>query len=155
MEFCTTHKEALDKDTIKKKLQQGLEVHYKLLNNNILCIRRSNDVQFLMKEPVDHHFDSVDKIKIKMDGVSQSLNYSLLDRKNENSQVTFDGYTKTDSSRDPEIALRYYGEDYKLFVLYYGGQLLAKKDDIMSRFNNSITNRLAEQKGDKATQEVM
>lgn len=53
MEFCTTHKEALDKQTIIKKLNQGLEVHYKLPNNNILCIRRSNDVQFLMKEPVD------------------------------------------------------------------------------------------------------
>jgi len=102
----------------------------------------------------DHHFGSVDKIKIKLDGVSQSLNYSLLNRKDENSQVTFDGYTKTDSIRDPEIALRYYGEDYKLFVLYYGGQLLAKKDDIMLRFNNSITNRLAEQKGDEATQGV-
>lgn len=101
----------------------------------------------------DHHFDSVEKIKIKMDGVYQSLNYSLLDRKDENSQVTFDGYTKTDSSRDTEIALRYYGEDYKLFVLYYGGQLLAKKDDIMLRFNNSITNRLAEQKGEEVIKE--
>ncbi len=98
----------------------------------------------------DHHSDSVDKIKIKLDGVYQSLNYSLLNKKEENSQVTFDGYTKTDSSRDTETVLRYYGEDYKLFVLYYGGQLLAKKDDIMLRFNNSITNRLAEQKGKEA-----
>lgn len=101
-----------------------------------------------------HHSDSVDKIKIKMDGIYQTLNYSLLDRKDENSQVVFDGYTKTDSSRDTETVLRYYGEDYKLFVLYYGGQLLAKKDDIMLRFNNSITNRLAEQKGDETTKGV-
>lgn len=97
----------------------------------------------------EHHLDSVDKIKVKMDGVYQSLNYSLLNRKDENSQVTFDGYTKTDSSRDTETVLRYYGEDYKLFVLYYGGQLLAKKDAIMLRFNNSITNRLAEQKAEE------
>ena len=85
-----------------------------------------------------------------MDGVYQTLNYSLLNRKDENSQVVFDGYTKTDSSRDTETVLRYYGEDYKLFVLYYGGHLLAKKDDLMFRFNNPIHNRLAEQKSKEA-----
>lgn len=53
MEFCTSHKEALDKETIKKKLDQGLEVHYKLPNEDILCIRRTNEVQFMMKDPVD------------------------------------------------------------------------------------------------------
>ena len=53
MEFCTNHKEALDKETIVNKLNQGLEVHYKLPNNDIFCIRRSNEIQFLMNEPVD------------------------------------------------------------------------------------------------------
>ena len=53
MEFATEHKEALDKDTVIKKLNQGMEVHYKLSNKDILCIRRSNEVQFMMNEPVD------------------------------------------------------------------------------------------------------
>jgi hypothetical protein len=53
MEFCTNHKEALDKETIKKKISQGIDVHFKLPNKDLLVIRRSNDVQFLMTDPVD------------------------------------------------------------------------------------------------------
>lgn len=53
MEFCTNHKEALDKEIIKKKISQGIDVHFKLPNNDLFVIRRSNDTHFLMDEPVD------------------------------------------------------------------------------------------------------
>lgn len=53
MEFCTIHKEALDKETIKKKINQGIDVHFKMPNKDIFAIRRSNDLHFMMKEPVD------------------------------------------------------------------------------------------------------
>ena len=59
MEFCTIHKEALDKETIKKKINQGIDVHFKMPNKDILAIRRSNDLHFLMKEPVDLIFRNV------------------------------------------------------------------------------------------------
>lgn len=63
MEFCTIHKEALDKETIKKKINQGIDVHFKMPNKDILAIRRSNDLHFLMKEPV---------VFKKLDGTTKS-----------------------------------------------------------------------------------
>lgn len=102
----------------------------------------------------EHHWETVDKITVKLDGVYQTLNFSLSNRSDENSEVVFDGYDRNSSSKPDDRTLIYFTEDYKLFVLYYGGQLLAKKEEIMLEFNNSITNRLAEQKGDEAIKGV-
>lgn len=52
MEFCTNHKEALDKELIKKKLIAGIDVHFKFPNKDILAIMRTNDAHFPMKEAV-------------------------------------------------------------------------------------------------------
>lgn len=52
MEFCTTFKEALDKELVKKKLLEGIDVHFKFPNKDILAIMRTNNVPFGMEKPV-------------------------------------------------------------------------------------------------------
>ena len=89
--------------------------------------------------------------KVKLSNVHQSLWFTLFDRDNQDTAIVFDGYKKNDSDKTNDTVLQYFSEDYKLFVLYYGGTMLAKKDEYLLKLSNGITNKLAEQKAEEAT----
>lgn len=72
--------------------------------------------------------------------VNQSLHFSIFNNDNTES-IIFDGYEKSNSS---EIISQYFSEEYKLFILYYGGLLLAKKDQILLRMIDTINEKLTE-----------
>lgn len=91
------------------------------------------------------------RVKVKLSNVYQSLWFTLFDRDNQDTAIVFDGYKKNDSDKTNDTVLQYFSEDYKLFVLYYGGKMLAKKDEYLLKLNNGITNKLAEQKAEEAT----
>lgn len=106
--------------------------------------------QFIEITVEDWQSNTECRVKVKLSNVSQSLWFTLFDRNNQDSAIVFDGYMKQDSDKNRETVLQYFSEDYKLFVLYYGGQMLAKKDEYLLKLNNGITNKLAEQKAEEA-----
>ena len=53
MKICLSNTDYFDKTMIIDTLKKGIEVCVIFPDNNVLCIRRSNEIHFLMKEPVD------------------------------------------------------------------------------------------------------
>lgn len=88
------------------------------------------------------------KVTVKLSGIQQTLIFNLFDRENEHEPVSFMGYNKNQNN-STETHLWYYTEDYKLFILYYGGLLLAKGEEYLNNLDTAITNRLAEQEAEE------
>lgn len=108
-------------------------------NNNI------KNIEFVIE---NFNFTNECTITVKLMGVQQTLIFKLFKNESNEEPITFMGYAKNQNN-SLETHLQYFTEDYKLFVLYYGGILLAKENEILNQLDISITNRLAEQEAEE------
>jgi len=84
-------------------------------------------------------------ITVRLSGIQQTLVFKLSNQENTQKSISFMGYIKDSNSTKQEVYLQYFTEEYKLFVLYYGGFLLAQREEFLNKLDISITTSLSEQ----------
>lgn len=105
----------------------------------------NKNIEFVIE---DYDSNTECTITVKLMGVQQTLVFKLFDRENTHEPISFMGYNKNQNN-STETHLQYFTEDYKLFVLYYGGLLLAKEQEHLNNMETAISNRLAEQEAEE------